>query len=362
MGAHAADLQPLRAVVSSMVPTRRVGRTALSVTELGLGAAPLGNLYRKISDSDSAAILQGAWGGGVRYVDTAPYYGFGLSERRVGDLLRAGGDFVLSTKPGRLLAPAPAADTASERHGFVSPMPFEPVFDYTRDGIHRSFEASLQRLGLARIDILYIHDIGRQTHGDLDTHYRSQLLGGGGLAALAELRANGLVRAIGLGVNEIEVCLELMQEADFDVLLLAGRYTLLEQHAVDELLPRCLETSTSIVVGGPFNSGVLAAGSSGQGHYNYAPVPAEIRERVRALESVCAVHAVPLAAAALQFPLAHPAVAAVIPGFASAEEGRSGLDFYRFPIPAAFWADLREKNLVDARAPIPTGPPERVVQ
>jgi D-threo-aldose 1-dehydrogenase len=348
--------------MSGMIRTRRIGRTTLSVSELGLGTAPLGNLYRRISDSDSAAIMQGALDGGIRYVDTAPFYGFGLSERRVGDLLRARPDFVISTKAGRLLAPAPAADTASERHGFASPMPFEPAFDYTRDGILRSFDASLQRLGLARVDILYVHDIGRQTHGESDPLYRSQLIEGGGLMALAELRAKGFVSAVGLGVNEIEVCLELMQEAEFDVLLLAGRYTLLEQRALDELLPRCLETSTSIVIGGPFNSGVLAAGSSGQGHYNYAPVPAEIQERVRALESVCAVHGVPLAAAALQFPLAHAAVAAVIPGFASAEEVRSGLEFYRSPIPEGFWTDLKEKNLVDARAPTPTGSPERVVQ
>jgi D-threo-aldose 1-dehydrogenase len=334
----------------------------LSVTELGLGAAPLGNLYRTVSDPDSAAIVREALDGGIRYVDTAPYYGFGLSERRVGDLLRAQRDIVISTKVGRLLAPAPGAATVAERHGFISPMPFEPVFDYTHDGILRSFEASLQRLGLGRIEILYIHDIGCGTHGDSDAHYRSQLIEGGGLAAMAELRTNGSVSAVGLGVNEIEVCLELMQEAELDVLLLAGRYTLLEQRALDALLPRCLETSTSIVIGGPFNSGVLAAGSSGQGHYNYAPVPAEIRERVRALESVCAAHRVPLPAAALQFPLAHPAVAAVIPGFASPEEVRSGLDFYRFPIPADFWTDLKEQNLVDARAPTPIGPTEKAVQ
>jgi len=336
-----------------MIPSRRIGRTALSVTELGLGAAPLGNLYQPVSDSSAAGIVRGGLDGGIRYVDTAPYYGFGLSERRVGDLLRGQRDVVLSTKVGRLLVPAAAADTSSERHGFASPVPFEPVFDYTRDGILRSFEASLQRLGLAQIDILYVHDIGRQTHGELDALYRSQLLDSGGLEALTDLRRGGAVSAIGLGVNEIEVCLDLIQKADFDVLLLAGRYTLLEQGALDQLLPRCLESCTSIVVGGPFNSGVLAAGSSGGGHYNYAPVPPEVRERVRALEAVCAAHAVPLPAAALQFPLAHPAVAAVIPGFASPEEVRSGLEFYRFPIPAAFWSDLKEAKLIDPRAPTP---------
>lgn len=360
MGADAADLQSLRAIMSGMIPTRRIGRTALSVTELGLGAAPLGNLYRAVTDSESAAIMQEAVGGGIRYVDTAPYYGFGLSERRVGDLLRSRRGIAISTKAGRLLVPAPAADTAVERHGFISPMPFEPRFDYTRAGILRSFEASLQRLGLAHIDILYIHDIGRETHGELDRHYRAQLLEGGGLEALAELRSSGSVSAVGLGVNEVEVCLTLMQAADFDILLLAGRYTLLEQGALDELLPHCVEAGTSIVVGGPFNSGVLAAGSSGAGHYNYAAVPPEILQRVRALEAICGMHDVPLAAAALQFPLAHPTVAAVIPGFSNAHEVRSGLDFYHFPIPADFWTELKEQGLIDSRAPTPTGSGEIV--
>ena len=362
MGADEADLQLVRAAVSGTIPTRRIGRTELAVTELGLGAAPLGNLYRAISDSGSAAIMAQALDGGIRYIDTAPYYGFGLSERRVGDLVRGRRDVAISTKAGRLLIPAPAADTASVRHGFVSPMPFEPLFDYTRDGILRSFEASLQRLGLARVDILYVHDIGRGTHGDLDAHYRSQLIEGGGLAALSELRESRSVSAVGLGVNEIEVCLELLQQANFDVLLLAGRYTLLEQSAVEELLPRCVAASTSIIIGGPFNSGVLAAGSNGQGHYNYAPVPKEIRERVRALEAVCAAHGVPLPAAALQFPLAHPAVAAVIPGFSNALELQSGLGFYHFPIPEEFWAELRQQGLIDSRAPTPAATSEKLVK
>jgi D-threo-aldose 1-dehydrogenase len=177
---------------------------------------------------------------------------------------------------------------------------------------------------------------------------------------LAELRSSGSVSAVGLGVNEVEVCLALMQAADFDILLLAGRYTLLEQGALDELQPHCVEAGTSIVVGGPFNSGVLAAGSSGAGHYNYAAVPPEILQRVRALEAICGMHNVPLAAAALQFPLAHPAVAAVIPGFSNAHEVRSGLDFYHFPIPADFWTELKEQGLIDSRAPTPIGSGEIV--
>jgi D-threo-aldose 1-dehydrogenase len=341
------------------IPRRAIGRTALSVTELGFGAAPVGNLYKRVSETDARCTIEAALHGGIRYFDTAPYYGFGLSERRVGDSVREREHIAVSTKAGRLLRPAPAADTRSERFGFLSPMPFEPVFDYSRDGMLRSHEASLQRLGLARIDILYVHDIGRQTHGDLDEHYRTQLIDGGGLAALAELRESGAVTAIGLGVNEIEVCLELMERAQFDVLLVAGRYTLLEQGAVAELFPRCLEAGTSIVIGGPFNSGVLAAGSARPGHYNYAAVPPAVQERVRALEDVCAAHGVPLAAAALQFPLANPVVAAVIPGLASKEEVRAALDFYGFPIADSFWADLYEQRLIDRRAPVPRRSVER---
>lgn len=347
--------------MSAPIARRLIGQTGLSVTELGFGTAPLGNLYRPVSEDEARAAMDAALEAGIRHFDTAPYYGFGLSERRVGDSIRGRRDVVLSTKVGRLLQPTLSAQTRTERHGFVSPMPFEPAHDYTREGILRSHEASVQRLGLARIDILYVHDIGRQTHGELDEPYRRQLLHGGGLAALQDLRAGGSVSAIGLGVNEIEVCLEIMSEGHFDVILLAGRYTLLEQRALDELLPRCLTAGTSIVVGGPFNSGVLAAHSpdEAKAHYNYAPVPAEVQERVRRLHAVCASHNVPLAAAALQFPLAHPAVAAVIPGFASAAEVRSGLDNFHFRIPGALWSDLRDQGLVDPRAPVPAAQHER---
>lgn len=345
--------------MTNQIGRRRIGGTSISVTELGLGTAPIGNLYKPVSDTEAMATVRTAFDGAIRYFDTAPYYGLGLSERRLGDLVRGRDDLVVSTKAGRLLRPAAGADTRLERFGFISPMPFEPMFDYSRDGILRSHEASLQRLGLARVDILYVHDIGRQTHRELDAHYRSQLIDGGGLAALMELRAGGSVSAVGLGVNEIEVCLELMEEAEFDVHLLAGRYTLLEQGALQHLLPCCVQAGTSVVIGGPFNSGVLAAGSSGGAHYNYAPAPAEVLDRVRALEQVCAAHEVPLAAAALQFPLAHPAVAAVIPGFANEAEVQTGLKFFHFSIPGAFWSELRERGLIDPRAPIPAEPGER---
>src|SRR5205085_400479 len=234
MGADEPHIQPRRAMSHSL-PTRRLGRTGLSVSVLGLGCGPVGNLYRAVSDEAARETIDAALDAGIRYFDTAPYYGLGLSERRVGDALRGRRDIVLSTKVGKLLHPAPAADTTGERHGFVSPMPFEPLFDYSYDGILRSHEQSLQRLGLGQIDLLLIHDIGRVTHGERHAATFSQLTEGGGLDALRRLRDEKMVTGIGVGVNEIEVCLELLDLVDLDVLLLAGRYTLLEQGALETL-------------------------------------------------------------------------------------------------------------------------------
>jgi D-threo-aldose 1-dehydrogenase len=348
--------------MSSALPVRTLGRTAVGVTALGLGTAPLGNLYRPVSEAAARDTLDTAIELGIRYFDTAPYYGFGLSERRVGDAVRGHADIVLSTKAGRLLKPAPEADLAGDRHGFLSPMPFEPEIDYSHDGILRSHEQSLQRLGLARIDILLVHDIGRQTHGDEHAAKLEQLIDGGGLKALGRLRDEGSVSAIGIGVNEVEICLDLMNRAELDVLLLAGRYTLLEQGAIDELLPRCTTEGVAVVIGGPFNSGILATGVSAPGtpRYNYSAAPAAIRERASRLEGVCASHKVSLVAAALQVPLAHPAVSAVIPGFASAAEVRSGVAHFQTPIPAELWADLQAQGLIDPRAPVPHAQVEAV--
>jgi D-threo-aldose 1-dehydrogenase len=339
--------------VTGALPGRALGRTGLTVTELGLGLAPLGNLYREVSDHDARETLETALDLGIRYFDTAPYYGFGLSEQRAGEVLRGQPGVVVSTKVGRVLESAPDADTAQERHGFVSSMPFEPQYDYSYDGIRRSHEQSLQRLALERIDILLVHDIGMLTHGDSHAAKLAQLIEGGGLRALRELREQNVVSAIGIGVNEIDICLDLMDRAELDVLLLAGRYTLLEQGALDQLLPRCESAGVPIVIGGPFNSGILATGGSAAARYNYAPAPPDVRERARRLGEVCTSYAVPLAAAALQFPLAHPAVSAVIPGFASADEVRTGVAHFKTAIPDALWSDLQRKGLIDPRAPVP---------
>ena len=328
------------------LPVRRLGRTAVEVSALGFGTAALGNLYRAIPDDAAAQTVQVALDGGIAYVDTAPHYGQGLSERRVGQALRR--DTVVSTKVGRVLKPIPAPSPGTERHGFVDGDPFEPHFDYSYDGVHQSFKASLARLGRDSIDILLAHDLGQATHGAEAAGHTKAFLDGG-LRAMRELKDNGRVRAIGLGVNEWQVCDEVLRHADLDVVLLAGRYTLLEQAPLDHFLPLCAVRGVAVIVGGPYNSGVLTGGT----RYNYATVPAEVARRVQALEAVCLAHGVSLATAALQFPLAHPAVASVIPGMASPAEVEGNLVRFATTVPQALWADLKSQNLLHEAAPVP---------
>ena len=335
---------------------RHIGTTDLEVTTLGFGCASLGNLYRPVSDEDAGVTARRALDAGLRYFDTAPYYGFGLSERRLGDVLRKQprDSFVLSTKVGRLLYPCEPVDLDQERYGFYSPLPFAPVYDYSYDGVMRSYENSLQRLGLNRIDILYIHDIGRVTHGE-DNGHLFKVAMEGGYKALDELRASGQISAFGLGVNEYEVCEEALEYGDFDCFLLAGRYSLLEQKALDTFLPKCEQRNVSVIIGGVYNSGILALGT-GSGKplfYNYEPAPPAVIDRVRQLENVCAEFNVSLQAAALQFPLGHPAVASVIPGLGNPARVKQTLGFFTSPVPTAFWQALRDRNLVHAKAPLP---------
>jgi D-threo-aldose 1-dehydrogenase len=343
--------------MSIALPTRPVGRTKLSVSELGFGAAPLGNLYGFMSDGDARDTALAALQRGITHFDTAPYYGFGLSERRVGDAIRNHESIVVSTKVGRLLRPDSTIQGSGSRHGFYSPMPFRPVYDYSFDGVMASWEASRQRLGLARIDILYVHDIGRRTHGDQHEVTFRQLTSGGGFRALEELRSSNEISAFGLGVNETAICLEAMEYVDLDVILLAGRYTLLEQDSLNDLLPACTRSRTSIVIGGPYNSGILATGTKlGETHYNYDMTPPEIIERVRRIETHCDRFRIPLAAAALQFPLANPVVASVIPGLSNPQQVEQTMDLYRRPIPGEFWHDLKMNGLLHVDAPVPACP------
>jgi len=332
---------------------RRIGRTSLEVTALSLGTAPLGGLYRDLTEEEAQATVDAAWDAGIRFFDTAPHYGHTKAEHRLGDALRRRprGEYVLSTKVGRRFVPRTHPDDGSE--GWHDPLPFEAIYDYTYDGILRSFEDSQQRLGIIDIDILLVHDIGRFTHGDRHPHYWKQLTEGGGFRALDELRSRGTVKAVGFGVNEREVILDAIREFDIDCALLAGRYTLLEQAPLDDLLPLCVERGISILLGGAFNSGILARGVEGDLKFNYGTAPAEVIERVARLEAVCRAHGVPLAAAALQFPYAHPAVATVLNGARSVAELQENVASFERPVPAALWTALRDEGLLDSRAPLP---------
>lgn len=332
---------------------RRIGRTALEVTALSLGSAPLGGLYRDLSDEEAMATIAAAWDAGMRYFDTAPHYGHTKAEHRLGDALRRypRSEYVLSTKVGRRFVPR--TTPYDGRDGWQNPLPFEAIYDYTHDGIMRSFEDSQQRLGIVDIDIVLVHDIGRVTHGEENAHYWKQLTEGGGFRALDGLRSSGAVKAIGLGVNEGAAILEAMEECDLDCALLAGRYTLLEQATLADLLPACTARNVSILLGGAFNSGILARGVQGDLKFNYGEAPREIVERVARLEAVCRAYDVPLAAAALQFPYAHPAVATVLTGARNAAEVRENVASFEYAIAPALWKALREDGLLDARAPVP---------
>ena len=322
----------------------------LRPTTLGVGGTGFGGLFSPVARSAAVEVLEGALDAGVRHVDTAPFYGLGRSERVVGDVVRGRDELVLSTKVGRLLVPGAHPDPGAL--GWPDALPFRPVFDYGRDAVLRSFEDSLQRLGTDRIDLVYVHDVGRMTHGEEHARHFDDLEKGG-YRALEELRRAGAVGAIGLGVNEVEVCLEALGIGDWDAFLLAGRYTLLEQSALDALLPACASAGTAIVCGGPFNSGVLVGGDT----WNYARAPADVVERVARLRAVAADFDVPLPALALQFPLGHPGVASVVPGLRDRTELGATLRWSALELPAGVWDALRESGLIRADAPTPAANP-----
>lgn len=327
--------------------TRTIGKAGLAVTEFSFGTAALGGLYRACPREAAMDTLQAAWDAGMRYFDTAPWYGFGLAERETGDFLRGKpkGEWVLSTKVGRIMFPVDD-DKVPTRYGYVDPLPFDVRYDYSYDGIMRSLELSYARLGLNRIDVLYVHDIGVYTHGAERNAFHFRALMDSGLKALEELKSSGVIKAYGLGVNEVPVCLEVMARAPIDCILLAGRYTLLDRSAVRELLPLCLDRNTAVVVGGVFNSGILATGAVDGAHFDYMPAPAEVRKRVRALEDLAADNGVSLAAAAMQFPLGHPAVASVLLGTARPESLRRNMELTAAAVPAALYEQSSAFTLV----------------
>ena len=334
---------------------RPIGRTGLSVTTLGFGGAPLGGFRINVSERQGVDTLLAAYANGVRYFDTAPLYGYGRSEHIFGQALRTldRDSFVLSSKVGRVMSPkADDDDELGWRKGGLS---FKPAYDYSRDGTLRSLEQSLLRLGLNRIDIALIHDVDVWTHGTqeaVDQRFKETMTGC--FPALTELRSAGVIKAIGVGLNESAMSLRFVREADLDCVMLAGRYTLLEQGALDDLLPVCEQKGVSILTAGPFNSGILATGAVPGAVYNYLPAPAPIMDRVRQIEDVCQRHDVELATAALQFPLAHSSVVSMVAGGISSDEANQNAARMSARIPAVFWAELKQQGLIAASAPVPS--------
>ena len=332
---------------------RKLGRANVSVSELGLGTAPLGELFERVDDAEAAALIARAWAGGVRYFDTSPWYGRGLAEHTLGRALfrRPRADYVVSTKIGRVLRRPFGPGAIKDQ--WLGGLEFQTVFDYGYDGVMRSFEDSLQRLGINAVDVLLVHDLDPWDHNpaSLDAYFGQ--LKTGGWKALAELREAGIIKGIGAGFNSKESIPRYLDPFDIDFFLLAMRYTLLEQDVLDSEFPACAERGVGIVIGGGYNSGILATGAVPGAMYNYAPAPPQILERVAKMEAVCKRHNVPLAAAALQFPLGHPIVASIIPGAISTKQVEQNLAAFRHPIPADFWAELKHDKLIRPDAPTP---------
>ena len=321
--------------------TTEIGGAGLRVTRLGIGGAPIGSLFREVSDDEAVATVKRGLELGLTYVDTAPLYGHGISERRLGSVLKdvPRDSFVISTKVGRVLNPVDKEPV--DPHYESLPM-MEPVFDYSREGILRSLDESLQRLNLDRVDIAYIHDA--------DDHWEQAI--GEAYPTLEDLRSQGVVRAIGAGMNQWEMEARFAREGDFDCFLLAGRYTLLDQSSLPELIPLCMEKNIRLVLGGPYNSGILASDLSPGAKYDYEAAPAAIIEKARKIKLVCDRYGVPLKAAALQFGLLNPAVAATIPGPRSVDEVEENFQMAQHPIPSDLWTELKHERLIDGQAPV----------
>jgi len=330
----------------------RLGKGALQFSELGFGTAPVGGLYRPVSGDEAHATMTRAWDGGVRYFDTAPLYGLGQSETRLNRALAGKSGFIVSSKVGRLLRPTRAGEVRDGIGKWFDVPHRKEIFDYSYDGVMRSVEFSLERTGLDRIDLLYAHDLDIFTHGSAEAmQARLDEFMASGYKALVALRDQGVIRGFGAGINEWQPAQWLVERGDFDIFLLAGRYTLLEQEALDSFLPLCLARGVGIVIGGPYNSGVLATGARPGAFYNYNPAPDWVLAKVAKIEAVCAAHKVRLVDAAFQFPLLHPAVVSIIPGAQGVAEVDANLRAANAVIPPALWADLKAQGLMRADAP-----------
>jgi D-threo-aldose 1-dehydrogenase len=340
-------------VTAADLPLRPIGQTTLKVPIFGYGAAHLGELYTLVPEEQSQTTLDGAWAAGVRYFDTAPWYGRGLSEHRVGAFLRAKprAEFTVTTKVGRTLH-RPKDPAALDRGPWLGGLRFEVRFDYTYDGIMRSYEQALQRIALDTVDALVIHDLDAGFHGDMQATYVDQLVSSG-IKALEELKSSGDIKAFGMGINNNPAFETVAPLVPLDFCLVAMPYTLLDHASLHRGMADLQKRGVSVIIGAPFASGILVTGSKGPQHYAYGQASVEIQARVRGLEAACAAYGVALPAAALQFLLAHPIVASVIPGGVRAEEVRQNLASLRAPIPAAFWADLKSQGLIDPQAPVP---------
>ena len=340
----------------TVLPKRRIGKTKLEVTTLGLGGAPMGGFRATISDAEAAALVETAWQDGVRYYDTSPFYGYGRSELRMGAGLREKprDEYVLSTKIGRILHPLKPGEKKPADFRDNGLPGFSPEFDYTYDGVMRSLEHSHLRLGLAKIDIALIHDVDFWTIKDRDVlNHRFKTVMDSGFRALDELRKAGVIGAIGVGINESDTSLRFIQAGDFDCMLLAGRYTLLEQGGLAEFLPECIKRNVSVILGGPYNSGILTGGVKPGATHDYVPAAAALVEKASKIEAVCTRHGVELGAAAMQFPLFHPAVAAVIPGALAVREVKENVARIGAKIPSDLWSELKREKLLEADAPTP---------
>ncbi len=332
---------------------RKIGKTDLELPVFGFGSAHLGELFGPVDEAVSRATLDAAWDGGVRYYDTAPWYGRGLSEHRIGGFLRTKprGEFQITTKVGRTLH-RPKNPATFDRGPWKGGLNFEVNFDYSYDGIMRSYEQALQRLALDTVDALVIHDLDLQYVGDKVEHH-TRLLAESGMKALQELKSSGDIKAFGMGINTKESLEETAQRVDLDFVIVAMPYTLLDQAALHTGMAACVKRDVSVIIGAPFSSGILVTGSRSGATYGYAAAPEAVQAKVRAIEEVCDAHGVALGSAAMAFPLAHPAVAAIIPGAAKPEEITANLAAFAKPIPGAFWSDLKAKGLIDADSPVP---------
>jgi D-threo-aldose 1-dehydrogenase len=351
------------AAATAPLAKRSLGRSGLKVSILGFGTAPLGDLYERLDETAALATIAAALDGGIRLFDTSPLYGSGLAEHRLGTGLRraAREELVISTKVGRWMDPW-RKDSASSgtpkpsgaaAPGFAGGLPHRAVFDYSYDGTMRALEQSLLRLGTDHVEIVLIHDVDVWTHGPDAIEGRVREVMAGSYPALSRLREEGVVKAIGVGVNEADMCERLVRMADLDCVLLAGRYSLLEQPALDSFLPLAQERNIGVMLGGVFNSGILATGAVPHARYNYQPAPPDIVARVAGIDAVCRAHGVPLAAAAMQFALGHPAVATLVLGAVRPEEVSANIAALASPAPASLWADLKAEGFIAPHVPVP---------